>query len=242
MEIYSSSGVLQADCNLLSYFCRKTATTSTQAGIGGNTIPSSIIIPIAGQGYTYPIVAFASSGTYVARSGVTAGGDYVFSTDAATGVSMDYYIFDYSPALPSSSFGIELYNTSTQITFSSNYFPMQGVSILTSGSYTATSRTLAVGLPGVGGFRIAGPIEYFDNGVPVAPGSPYTDSGYQNDQDLYGGRVTNSNQTVEYGNVSWDDVYFGPVPGLITVPPDWNYNNPIIAIDVTNIPLNTTFF
>lgn len=245
MEIYDSSGVLQADCNLLSYFCRKSGTGTTVASTGiGNTVPSKGVVPTAGLGYTYPLVAIVCSGYSVARVGNTSSTDMTFACSAPTGTAFSYYIFDYSPALPASSFGIELYNASGQRTFSSNYFPMQALSVLTSGSVTHTGKSLAVALPELGGFRTAGPLDYYLSGMPVIPGGPgsYDSTGYQNDCDLYGGTISNSGQTLTYSAVSFDDVYEGPVFGDIYVPPDWNYQCPILAIDVSGIPASTTFF
>lgn len=245
MEIYDASGVLQADCNLLSYFCRKSGTGTTVAATGvGNTVPSKGVIPAAGAGYSYPLIAVSCAGYTVARVGNSISGDITFACSAPTGTSFTYYIFDYSPALPASSFGIELYNASGQRTFSSNYFPMQAVNVLTSGSVTQTGKTLAVGLPELGGYRTAGVLNYFLGGVEVIPDGPgsYDSTGYQNDCKLYGGTISNSGQTLTYSTVSFDDVYEGPVWGDIYVPPNWEYACPILAIDVSGIPGSTTFF
>lgn len=243
MEIYDANGVLQADCNLLSYFCRKSGTGTTVAPTGvGNTTPSKGVIPTAGLGYTYPLIAVVCSGYSVARVGNSTSTDMTFACSAPTGTSFSYYIFDYSPALPASSFGIELYNASGQRTFSSNYFPMQAIGILTSGSVTHTGKTLAVGMPELGGYRTAGQIDYYLGGMQVIPDWGYDSTGYQNDSKLYGGTISNSGQTLTYSTVSFDDVYVGPQFGDIYVPPDWNYQCPILAIDVSNIPASTTFF
>lgn len=243
MEIYSSSGVLQADCNLIGYFCRRSVTINTVTTVGSWTAPSSLVVPISGMGYTYPVVA-VSSGSYLAKFGSNTNGDYVFQCSGSPGTSVKCYIFDWAPNIPASTFGIELFNASGQRTFSSNHFPMQAVSIITENSYTATGRTLAAGLASVGGFRTAGPIDYYSGGFQIIPEFPgdYDSTGYQNDCDLYGARIINSGQTVEYGSVSFDDVYYGPTPGDIYVPPNYDRRCPVLAVDVTNIPLNTTFF
>lgn len=243
MEIYSSEGILQADCNLVGFFCRKSVVTTTQTTYSGWTSPSSLIVPISGQGYTYPIIAISCS-SYVAKSGITTSGDFVFNCSGSVGTSITYYVFDWAPAIPASTFGIELYNESGQRTFSSNYFPMQGLSIITDSSYTASGKTLAAGLPAMGSYSIAGPIDYYSGGFQIIPENPgdYDSTGYQNDSDLYGARVINSGQTVEYGSVSFDDIYIGPTFGDVFVLPDWDRRCSVIPIDVTNIPLNTTFF
>ena len=248
MELYAADGTLQADCNLLSYFCRKsgsgTVTSTASAPLTyGNTVPATMTVPISGMGYTYPLVAISCPGYQVARGMNTYGGDYRYATDAPVGTSFTYYVFEYSADLPSSTYGIELYDASGNITFSSNFHPLQVLDILTSGSVTHTGKTLAVGLPQLGGYRQwPGDYDYYDGGTPVPIGDPYTDTGYQNDSDLYGGAISNSGQTLTYGSVSFDDVYFGPSPGIIGHGDDWLYACPILAVDVTNIPLSTTFF
>lgn len=245
MEIFDSSGVLQADCNLLSYFCRKSGTGTTVSATDiGNTVPSKGVIPTAGAGYTYPLVAIVCAGYVVARASNTPSTDIIFACSAPTGTAFSYYIFDYSPALPSSSFGIELYNASGQRTFSSNYFPMQVINVLTSGNVTHTGKSLAVGLPELGGYRTAGDLDYYLGGVQVIPDGPgsYDSTGFQNDGKLYGGAISNSGQTLTYGTVSIDDVYVGPEAGDISVPPNWSYQCPVLAVDVSDIPSSTTFF
>ena len=251
MELYAADGTLQADCNLLGYFCRKsgsgTVTSTASAPLTyGNTVPATITVPISGMGYTYPIVAISCPGYQVARGMNAYGGDYRYATDAPVGTAFTYYVFEYSAALPASSYGIELYNVSGQRTFSSNYHPLQVLNILTSGGATHTGKTLAVGLPQVGGFRTAGGVDYyggsFPTWIPVLDGDPYTATGYQNDADLYGGAVNAAKDQVTFGSVSFDDVYFGPVAGDISVSPNFDYVCPVLVVDVTNIPADTTFF
>lgn len=242
MEIYASDGTLQASAELLTYWCRKsgTGTTATPTGIG-NTVTSKAVVPINGMGFTYPIVAISCSGYYMARASNASNGDYQFASDAPVGTSFSYYVFDYSPVLPASTIGFEIYNASGQRTFSSNFHPMQVLTILGSGAVTHTGKVLAAGLPTMGGRRIAGAIDYYDSGFPVIP-PPYDSTGYQNDSKLYGGKISNSGQTATYGTVSFDDVYIGPVFGDVYVPPDWSMSANVLAIDVTNIPASTTFF
>jgi hypothetical protein len=248
MQIFDSSGGLLADANLIGFFCRRSVTTTTTTSVGGgNTVPSNLVVPIAGMGYTYPIIAISSL-EFFGKSGITSGGDAVFVCSGPVGTSVTYYVFDWAANLPAPSgnniLGIEMFDSSGNRTFSSNFFPMQGLSIITSGSFTSTGKTLAAGLPAYGGFREAGDLDYYSGGVLVIPSGPgsYDSTGYQNSADVYGARVVNSGQTVEYGSISFDNVYIGPEFGDIVPPPDWNILANIIPIDVTNIPINTVFF
>lgn len=251
MEILSDAGVLQADANLFGYFCRRSATVTSVADPGyGITIPSVFIVPKTT--YTYPLFAFRSNGHRIARVGTTGSGDHAFASSAPIGTTLDYYAFDYGPTLPAmaSPFGIEMFNASGQRTFSSDQFPMRITGLFDTGSQTQTGKTMAVALPRTGAYRTAGPIRYNKGGVEVLrpEGEPwdfpadYDETFYDQENDLYGGSVTNAGQTVNHELVSFNNIQIGPEPGNILVLPDYDRRVPILAVDVTGIPLNTTFF
>jgi hypothetical protein len=250
MEIFSADGVLQADANLFGYFCRKSATVTSIADPGfGWTSPSVFIVPKTT--YTYPLFAFRSNGHRIARV-TTQDGDHVFASSAPIGTTLDYFAFDWAPTLPApaSGFGIEMRNDAGQRTFVSDQFPMRVAALMTTGSQTFTGKTMAVALPRTGAYRTAGPIRYNKGGVEVLrpEGEPwdfpadYDETFYDQESDLYGGSVTNSGQTVNFELVSFNNIQIGPEPGDILVLPDFDRPVPILAVDVTGIPLNTTFF
>ena len=90
MEIYAADGTLQANAELLGYYCRKSGTGTVQSTASapltyGNTVPATITVPVSGLGYTYPLVAVSCSGYYVARGMNALGGDFRFATDAPAG-------------------------------------------------------------------------------------------------------------------------------------------------------------
>jgi hypothetical protein len=244
LELYNTAEKLLASTEMLGYFCRKSGTGTTVAATGdGNTVSSRAVAPIGGLGYSYPLVAIQIAGYAVARAGNNfSTGDYHYSTNAPIGTSFSYYVFEYSPNLPSSNIGLEIYNSAGQITFSSLYHPLQVLNLLSSGAVTHTGKSLAIGLGTVGGFRTAGDYDYYNGGSLVVPGDPYDSTGFQNFADLYGGTLSNSNQTVTYDSVSYDNVYIGPGAGDIYKPPDFDNPCVILVADVTNIPSNTTFF
>jgi hypothetical protein len=284
MELYASDGTLQASSELICYFCRKSGTVTTTAGTGlGGTPPTSkFSVPIAGAGYTNPIVAVVVAGYPVARFYNDGSGNPQYGTSAPVGTTATYYIFDYAAALPSSSFGIELYNASSQRTFSSNYFPLQVLQILTptvpsfanapvgtweGSDVTFTGKSLAAGLPELGGFGIAGVLDYYLTSNPIIHSLGVFDfdqTGYQKSGQLTGAKITNTNQTLRWSSVQYDNVYIGPTndstvasrdydgstgPGVTSaltsagvVAPDWTQVAKVLVIDVTNIPASTTFF
>ena len=246
MEIYASDGTLQANSEMLCWFCRKTGTGTTMVkGIGlGNTTPSRIEVDVTG--ITYPVVAIRMNGYTVAR----AGGFGIFTSDAPVGTSYNYYIFDYSASLPSpgAQYGLEIFNSAGQRTFNSSYFPMQVLSILNNGeSVTHSGKILAVASSVMGGYRTAGELNCYDFGGPTipeeGPGYYCNDLKYQNDCKLYGGALSNSSQTVATSTVSFDDVLVSAGnSNSYYIPPNWNSPTRLLIIDVTNIPVGQTFY
>lgn len=250
IEIYAADGTLQANSEMLCWFCRKTGTGTTVSRLSGNTPASSVSVSVSGLGYTYPIVAIRMGDGYsVARAGSE--GHYI--SDAPIGTSYTYYIFDYSAALPSSDgYGLEAFNAVGQRTFSSNFFPMQVLNMLDGNSVnginntaTHTGKTLAVANASMGGYAIRGDPYCTDSGGPA-----FWDGFSQcnnlvilNDCKLYGGQLTNSFQTASTSNVSFDDVTatIGNSSSYY-IPPDWNTTSKILVIDVTNIPVGQTFY
>lgn len=247
IEVYATDSTLLLSTDMICWFCRKSGTGTTVSSSGvGNTVSSKVVIPVSGLGYTYPIVAISiNSGYYAARANNASNGDYQYISDAPIGTSYTYYLYDYAPTLPARNIGIESFNQTTgQRTFSSEFWPFKPLTDITpSGSATYPGKTLAIAGPTPGGHRIAGPINYYDGWpfpYPVPDGDPYDSTGYQNDGKLYGGGISGS--TATWGDVSYDDVYFGPVYGDIYVPPDWVIDVPVLAVDVSNIPIGSTFF
>jgi hypothetical protein len=247
MEIYASDGTLQANSEMLCWFCRKSGTGTTLVkGLGlGNTTPSRIEVDVTGM--TNPVVAIRMNGYTVAR----AGGYGIFTSDAPVGTSYTYYIFDYSASLPASTgYGLEIFNAAGQRTFNSSYFPMQVLNILTGSSNTFifeaashTGKALAIASSVMGGYRTAGDLYCYDTGGPSFIDGYCNDIKYQNDHKLYGGALSNSSQTVVTGNVSFDDVLVSAGNSdNYYVPPNWDRPTKILVIDVTNIPIGVTFY
>jgi hypothetical protein len=251
MEIYAADGTLQANSEMLCWFCRKTGTGTTLVkGLGlGNTTPSKIEVDVTG--ITNPVVAIRMNGYTVAR----AGGYGIFTSDAPVGTSYIYYIFDFSASLPASNdYGLEMFNAAGQRTFNSSYFPMQVLNMLTGSSNTSifeaathTGKALAIASSVMGGYRTAGDLYCYDTGGPTigggGPGEFCNDLKYQNDHKLYGGALSNSSQTVTTANVSYDDVLVSAGnSNSYFIPPNWNIPTKILVIDVTNIPIGVTFY
>jgi hypothetical protein len=241
IEIYASDGTLQANSEMICWFCRKTGTGTTVSRVVGNSSPSSLTVDVSGM--TNPIVAIKMAGYNVAKAG---GSTYV--TSAPIGTSYTYYIFDYAASLPANSgaYGIEILNASGQRVFNSNFFPMQVLNMLTgSTTVTHTGKTLAIANASMGGYAIRGDVYCYDTGGPeIWDGFSYCASlRIINDCDLYGGILSNSFQTVDTSGVSFDDVVITVGDSSsYNVPPDWDTPSKLLVIDVTNIPVGVTFY
>lgn len=241
IEIYASDGTLQANSEMICWFCRKTGTGTTTFRVVGNTPTSTLTVNVSGM--NNPIVAIRMNGYSVAKAG---GSTYI--TNAPIGTSYTYYIFDYAQSLPagSGSYGIEIFNSSGVRTFNSNFFPMQVLNIIGgSGSVTHSGRTLAIGNGSMGGYAIRGDVYCYDTGGPEFWDgfSECSSLGIQNDCKLYGGTLSNSSQTVNTSDVSFDDVTISVGnSGGFNVPPDWSSTPKLMVFDVTNIPVGVTFY
>lgn len=241
IEIYASDGTLQANSEMICWFCRKTGTGTTVTRVVGNSSTSSLTVDVTGM--TNPIVAIRMAGYNVAKAG---GSTYV--SNAPIGTSYTYYIFDYAASLPSSSgaYGIEIFNASGTRVFNSNFFPMQVLNMLTgSANVTHTGKTLAIANASMGGYAIRGDVYCYDTGGPeIWDGFSYCASlRIINDCDLYGGILSNSFQTVDTSSVSFDDVVITVGDSSsYNVPPDWDTPSKLLVIDVTNIPVGVTFY
>lgn len=251
MELYAASGILNVSTEFLTYFCRKTSTATTVARVGGNTNPSSLVIPVTG--YTNPIVAFVGTNG-LALSGKDASGNLVFACTAAVGVVITYYLFDQSNNLPISHVGLQLHNAAGQIVFNTSSHPMLALGAILSpnatGSLTTTvstqytGKTVAIAPMAMGGHRKAGILFCNASGTTTIwnGSSACGDVQYQNDGKVYGGKCS-ATDTVLTSIISWDDVKISAGNSTsYTIPPDYNAPVTILAIDVTGIPLNTTFF
>lgn len=241
IEIYAADGTLQANSEMICWFCRKTGTGTTVSRVVGNSSPSSLTVDVSGM--TNPIVAIKMAGYNVAKAG---GSTYV--TSAPIGTSYTYYIFDYAASLPANAgaYGIEIFNDSGVRVFNSNFFPMQVLNMLTgSATVTHTGKTLAIANASMGGYAIRGDVYCYDTGGPeIWDGFSYCSSlRIINDCDLYGGILSNSFQTVDTSGVSFDDVVITVGDSSsYNVPPDWDTPSKLLVIDVTNIPVGVTFY
>lgn len=241
IEIYAADGTLQANSEMICWFCRKTGTGTTTFRTVGNTPTSTLTVDVTGM--NNPIVAIRMAGYNVAKAG-----NSTYITDAPIGTSYTYYVFDFAVSLPENSggYGIEIFNATGQRVFNSNFFPMQVLNMLTTGdnSVTHTGKTLAIANASMGGYATRGDVYCYDGGGPAFWDGSYCEFlGLINDCKLYGGILSNSFQTATTSTASFDDVTIsiGNSDNYV-VPPDWNTPSKLLVIDVSNIPVPRTFY
>lgn len=247
-ECYNPTSTnLQCSSAMFTFVLRKSGSGTVVANSSpqvGNTIPGGKIL-ISTTGYTNPMVAIQLPGYTIARASYAGQPSDVmtFGTDAPVSTAYSYFIFDKATTIPSSSRGIECFTGGGDKSFSRVARPMIGLKLLpVSDAVTFTGKNLAIVVPSMGGWREFMGYDYYQDGVPVLVGEPYNQTGFQNHCQLYGGALSNSNQTVTATTLSYDDVYGGPEPGDMPVPPDFDVLIKLIVVDVTGVPANTTFF
>jgi hypothetical protein len=248
-ECYDANGKLQFNDSMFSYFLRKTGSGTSTATTIGNTTPSEIVISVAG--YTSPLVAIQS--TQPVAFYFKDGNNYIWACQGGVGTSFNYYVYDTSNAIPASNFGLEVVNSSGAITFSSNYRPLLVLNYLTSHdpqTATHTGKTLAFIQGQTGHNRIQGNITYYLGGVATFPSNDPPESyeydyyQYPQTSKLFGANVYNTNQSVTTSAVSFDDVTITQnSTDPYTYPPANVTRQPkIFVVDVTGVPIGTTFF
>jgi len=257
IEFYDpTNGVLQASALMAGMACRRSGSGTTVARQGGNTVASTILIDISGC--TYPVVAVVTNG-YNSAMYARYNNQLNFATSGAVGSAYEYFIFDYTDALPEHTAEIQIRDpNSGKIRFSNRYWPMllrtdiymdedqPDTSVTAGGSKLAHAETI------VGGHsRCPSPVCYI-NGQPSRDDeggdlSRCNDIRGRINGKIYGGGTFDGGSRLTTSKVSVDDVVgsFGRYQDFMA-----NYNNGngwmvpnnVMIVDVTNIPVGSTFF
>lgn len=245
MEIYNDAGVLLASAEMLSHFCRKSGVGTTVANTAGGDAASMIQIGIP-AGFDKPIIAI-SCGNAVAYSGLFSGNAY-FWCSGAVGTGYTYYIFDTPEDLATAHSGLELYDTAGNIVFSSNYYPMKILG-LNPGVTNYPGKTVAAALPAWANSELNSGLQCWDTSVAV-PWSNPTDSGpcadlqYHHTVNARGAFIDNGGSRFNPATIQYEDVQIlAGNDSSYTEPPSAISRGAIaFAVDVTNIPIGSTFF
>jgi hypothetical protein len=246
IEIYNSSGILMASAEMLTHYCRKTGTGTTVSNTAGGEAASMATIPIP-AGFTKPIIA-VSCGVTMSFAGIFSGNAYYWCS-GAIGTGFTYYIFDTSDALASAGFGMEIYNGSGQITFSSNAaYPMLILGI-NMGTTEYTGKTIAAGLPAWSSFEFIGPLTCWDTGSAIPWSDPETsgacgDLRYNHRVTVRGAFIDNGGDRINPSSLEYEFVQVSAGDSTNYTYPAAGNDHPqvLFAVDVTGIPIGQTFF
>lgn len=260
-EIYDINGKLQVNDQFLTYALKSTGVANVENRKVGNTCQTSLLLP---DNFYNCLVALGGGGGYAAAyaGNYTLNGSArrIFATNGApAGTQFTYFVYQRSDTIPATNFGLEVRNTSNQITFSSNQRTMRVTNIIggvvNNGEQTVSygAKQLAFAQGAWSGHRISGPIQTYGGGsgqggqggpIVADPDSPHQ-AGYQyswsNDGKIYGGYIQDGGQTVGTRMCSWDDVTIGPGSDY-NQPPDMFLPLNLFVVDVTGVPIGATFF
>lgn len=243
MEVYDAGGVLQASADLLTHFCRQSGTGVSVANTAGGNATSMIVVSVSG--FSKPIVAI-SCASMVSFAGKF-GSSYYYWCDDAIGTAFTYYIFD-AGVLPDAHIGLQLYNSSGDITFSSEYYPLQIIEF-NPGTTTYSGKKVSAGLFTYGGFEIIGPLMCWQTGhaVPwtdVETSGSCSDLRYTRRVNVRGALIDTADQRISTGNLQYENVTINAGDSSSYTYPDTTLDvqTVIAAIDVTLIPIGETFF
>ena len=258
-EHYRQDGKLLASTLFVTAFCRRSGTGTTATSVLGNTVPSQISLDVSG--FTSPRVVVRMPGYSVAFAS-RQGNTIYMVTNAPVGSSFTYYLFDRSSTLPgrASGVGVESYNEAGQKTFDSAYWPLKMLArlappatefSLTGESYTRTGSQTLAGLATTFSGRSKprdGSFLCYTGGASQWDGGACSDLRYSQYGKLFGAQVSSDGTKVTSVPVSWDDVQVrtssnsSGTPGGISNGLTWESPYAVFAVDVTNIPVNNTFF
>lgn len=234
MESYLSNGNLQYSTDFLSYYIRKTGTVNT-AATGFGTL-RDVVVP-GRSSYPNALVGFSGPNGYSLATdlnGSYTAGYWNFVTDAPSGTTWNYFIMETSDNLPDAHFGLQLYNSSGQCTFSAAQYVTRGLNLLSGDRFGFSSPVTYTG-------RVLGFVPTAFCGWNFYDDPPSGDSSsYYHQGGFYGGTLSNSNQTLTMTAFTYED---REVIG--TRPPATNqYDVPgtLIVFDTLNVPIGTTFF
>jgi len=228
-EVYDEKGQLQFNNELLLYFLRKTGTVTV--GNTGGSNSRYVYVPEA-QAYKNALVGFSGPIDYGIGLFLNGAINFEYVTDAPVGTVYKYYIFETSDKITTDiNTGIQVFNSSGQITFSSTYRVMRSLAVLhTANNDTATfnGKTLGVVPTSWCGYNTYGPPQSEEPGY------------YYQDFSVCAGAIVNNGNTAETRIIEVPggrgDV-FGPMPTSTL-----SAAGKFLVIDVTGIPIGSTFF
>lgn len=138
-QSFRSNGALQLDSDNMTMTFVRSGATGTQTRFRSNSSPSTVTIPV-NPSSTESIAVRADSGYALARcSSIEVNGQWsdIYQCDGPIGTTVRYWVFDRVALKTPQNFGLELFDASGAMTFSSNYRPL-----VISGKATGTNAAI----------------------------------------------------------------------------------------------------
>lgn len=243
IETYDAAGKVLFSSDVLTWALRRTGSGTSGAPDAGNTLASTITIPIDIRTYSRPMIGFQCS-AYVGFLGPNPTNGNPRYACSANGVAYNWFLFDWAADIPNLGYGFETFTSSGQRAYSSAQRALQPLAILGS-PVTFTGKSLAVVIPSWGGHETWPPDGTCYDNTPAEAwerGMSCSNLVIAQDSKIYGARTTNSNQSADAGQISYSDI------NISTSSAGWNAHNdfevsvPIFVADVTGVPIGSTFF
>lgn len=223
-QTFRQDGALQFDAGLMTMALIGKGSVASQARVSGTSTPSSILIPL--PDLSTPIIIAVQCPVVAARCGrYVSNGQPVAHLACAgpVGTALRYWLFGQSNRFPPTGVGLELYDSSGNLTYSSAR-PVCNVAAILPGegqSVTlADGRQYAVATQEFTG-RDTNNGRIYKDGVAWEPGdggnTASSSWSFQNDGKLFGSSVNGG--TIVTGNVSYNDGRKGTGTGRTPIYP-----------------------
>ncbi len=204
LQIFNANGSIQIDSNLVNFVLTAKGTVTIPAGGYINSFPAAQIVVNAVTPILClrPLYSFAD----VVNTKII-NGQYSYLINGTGGETFNWYLFDKNPMTGNNNAGIQVFNQSGEMTFSSDRYPMRimAVGTMPNGRLCVTPVFGSLPTPRTGEFAYC-----------LSSGRTDTERGSISKGLMEGYRVTPYGVTggaIEYmrvgGNMSLGESYFG---------------------------------
>jgi hypothetical protein len=243
IESIDSSGKVLFTSDVITFAHRSSGSAVSVAGSSGYSI---IALPFNIADYDMPMIGIYCP-SYVAFMGMNGSGQPTYACSGGIGTGCGFYVFDLASNIPDAHFGLETYDAAGNRSYSSAQRSLVPRAILDNGqSLTQLGRTLCPVIPAWSGHSLIADTGFcYDNGPAGESwdiGQPCNNLQVAQDSKLYGARVTNGGQSVDVGEISWDDVILSTSAAGHAAYQNHVRPAQIIIADITGFPGSGVFF
>jgi hypothetical protein len=255
-EVYDGFGKILDTADVLTLALRKTGTGLSIASDAGMAVSSMLKPPVDFRNYTNPVVAINCGQLFGFFGLHSVSFEPRYGCAGPINTPYTYYVFDVSTTIPDTSLGLETYTAAGQRSFSAVQRALRVLSLLQESrtfdtgdpfpSVTHAGKSLAAVVPHWAGWRYwPGEGTCFDGGGSGSSWEPPTfcaNLQIQQDYKMLGAKVSNSNQTVELGTITYEDVTISTSSAGYAA--NTNLARPLTTLvaDVTNYPVPAVIY